>query len=111
MARSTSGEAGTRPTGTDLDELRRKLRAALPLVRSRYGVASLSLFGSRVRGEGRADSDLDILVEFDAAPTLFRFLELETLLSDVLQVRVDLVMKSALKRALGTRILQEAIPV
>jgi predicted nucleotidyltransferase len=111
MTRSTSDTVSTRPQASDLEELRRKLRATLPIVRSRYSVTSLSLFGSRARGEGRADSDLDILVEFGEAPSLFRFMELETLLSEALQVRVDLVMRSALKPGLGRRILHEAIPV
>jgi predicted nucleotidyltransferase len=31
----------------------------------RYGVARMSLFGSAARGELRADSDVDLLVEFE----------------------------------------------
>jgi predicted nucleotidyltransferase len=42
-------------------------------------------------------SDLDLLVEFDSRPlTLLQFIALEYELSDQLQIRVDLVEKSAL---------------
>jgi predicted nucleotidyltransferase len=75
----------------------------------RYRIRSLALFGSYVRGEDDQASDLDILVEFDAAPTFFRFIELEDELSGLLQVKVDLVMKSALRPHLAQRILAEAV--
>jgi predicted nucleotidyltransferase len=87
------------------------LRAHLPEIRKRYGVRSLGIFGSFVRGEQRAHSDLDVLVEFDRAPTLFGFIDLQDYLTDLLGVKVDLVMKSALKPAIGRYILAEVVPV
>jgi hypothetical protein len=106
-----AGAEGGRPSRFEVDELRNTLRALLPFLLTRYGVTSLSLFGSRARGDDRADSDVDILVEFSTAPSLLRFLELEEFLSEALHLRVDLVMRSALKPALGKRILQEAVSV
>lgn len=87
------------------------LRAHLPEIRKRYGVRSLGIFGSVVRGEQRKRSDLDVLVEFDHAPTLFGFIDLRDYLNDLLGVKVDLVMKSALKPAIGSYILAEVVPV
>jgi len=87
------------------------LRAELPRLRRRYGVRSLGLFGSVVRGEERSTSDIDILVEFDRAPTFFQFIALEDELSRLLGAKVDLVMKSALKPRIGERILAELLPV
>lgn len=89
----------------DLEEIRRTLRAHLPELRERYGVKSLGIFGSYVRGEQGPGSDLDILVEFELAPTFFQFIELEDNLSQLLRIKVDLVMKSALKPRIGERIL------
>jgi hypothetical protein len=60
-----------------------------------------------VRGDQRSDSDLDLLVEFREPPSLFQFIRLENELSDVLGIDVDLVMKSALKPAIGRSILHE----
>jgi len=95
----------------NLAEIRTLLRARLTGLSERYGVRLLAVFGSRLRGEERPESDLDLLVDFDRTPSLFRFLRLEEELSDLLGVRVDLVMRSALKPRIGARILDEAVSV
>ncbi|MGB9927989.1 MAG: nucleotidyltransferase family protein [Methanosarcina sp.] len=77
----------------------------------KYKVNYLGIFGSYVRGEQDSESDLDILVEFDEAPGLFEYIRLEDYLSEILGIKVDLVMKSALKPAIGKRILEEVIAV
>ncbi|MFB0546937.1 MAG: nucleotidyltransferase family protein [Anaerolineae bacterium] len=92
-------------------EIIRTLRARRPELRERYGVSALWLFGSYVRGEQGKRSDLDVLVEFDRTPTLLEFVDLQYYLRDLLGVKVDLVMKKALKPAIGRRILEEAVPV
>jgi predicted nucleotidyltransferase len=88
-----------------------RLQALMPELRTKYRVQQLELFGSYLRGEAKSDSDVDILVTFQSPPTLLEFIELENYLSDVLQLKVDLVMKTALKPAIGERILSEAQPV
>ncbi|MEZ4708090.1 MAG: nucleotidyltransferase family protein [Caldilineaceae bacterium] len=92
-------------------EISNQLRSTLPLLRQQYHIKSLSLFGSYVRNEQRPDSDLDLLVTFQEEPTLLQFVELENKLSDILGVKVDLVMSDSLKPAIGAVILKEAIPV
>ena len=64
-----------------------------------------------MRGEASASSGLDLLVEFDDAPTLFGFIRLEDKLTQLMGVKVDLVMKKGLKPALGERILSEALTI
>ncbi|MFV1965833.1 MAG: nucleotidyltransferase family protein [Pirellulaceae bacterium] len=91
----------------DIDDLRRILRQYMPLLRERYGVEWLGLFGSYVRGDAGPDSDLDLLVRFHQTPGLIRFVELENHLSDLLGLRVDLVMAEALKPNIGRRVLAE----
>ena len=82
----------------------------MPQLRERYGVQSLGIFGSYLRGEQRKRSDLDILVEFNnGSLTLFQFVELRNFLSDLLGVKVDLVEKRALKPAIGKHILEEVV--
>jgi len=95
----------------DLEEIRRTLQEHLPQLHNRYQVRSLGLFGSYVRGEEGSRSDLDILVEFERAPTFFQFIELEDDLSRLLGIKVDLVMKSALKPRIGEQILSEVVAV
>ena len=87
------------------------LRQSLPILERRYHVRRLGIFGSYVRGEQKSSSDLDILVEFLQPPSLIQFVTLERELGELLGVRVDLVMKSALKPVIGRHILQELIPV
>jgi predicted nucleotidyltransferase len=87
------------------------LRHHLPELAERYHVRSLEVFGSFVRNEQTPASDLDVLVTFEKTPGLFEFIELENHLSDFLGVKVDLVMKKALKPRLEQSILHEAIPV
>jgi len=94
-----------------LERYRRVLREHLPLLSERYRVATLGLFGSYVRGTERADSDLDVLVTFDELPSLFRLIDLENHLGDLLGVKVDLVLRDSLKPRIGQRIRREVVPV
>ena len=94
-----------------LDDILNTLRDHLPELRERYGVTSMGVFGSYVRGRERKRSDLDVLVEFQQAPSMFRFIELQEYLSELLGVKVDLVMQRALKPGIGQRILAEVVPV
>jgi uncharacterized protein len=92
-----------------LDQLRRQLLSELPRLKAEWSLATIQLFGSRVRNEGRPDSDLDVLVTFEQPLSLFRFIELELYLTDLLGVKVDLVMRDSLKPRIGKRILAEAV--
>ena len=96
-----------------LEELRLALRALLPSLEREYGVSSIEIFGSYVRGEQDEESDLDLLVEFDPdrGPSLFGFVGLQQELSDRLGVRVDLVEKRSIKPGFRDRILHEAVPL
>lgn len=87
------------------------LRQHLPSLAERYRVRSLGVFGSYARREQREDSDLDLLVAFDDPPGLLKFVEMENYLSDLLGVKVDLVMNDVLKPRIGERILKEVITV
>ena len=93
------------------DRVLQRLHRLLPELRKQFRVKSLGLFGSYVHGSRRKTSDLDILVEFDRAPSLFEFVELQEYLNTALGIRVDLVMKTALRPAIGERILAEVVPV
>lgn len=93
----------------EADEIRRKLAQYKPELKNGFQVKEIGIFGSYVRGEQKKNSDLDILVEFEEAPSLFKFLELENRLKTILKVKVDLVMKNALKPRIGKQILSEVL--
>jgi predicted nucleotidyltransferase len=85
------------------------LRRELGSLRRQYHVKVIGLFGSYVRGEQKKGSDIDILVEFREPISLFKFLEMEEHLGELLGGKVDLVSKKALKPRIGRRILAEAV--
>jgi len=95
----------------NLQDLVERLRLQLPSLKAEYRVQELGIFGSYVRGEENAASDLDMLVTFDETPSLLRFIELEHELTDLLGIDVDLVMRDALKSRIGEHILAEVQPV
>ena len=77
----------------------------------KYKVKEIGLFGSYVRGEQRKRSDVDILVEFQEVPDLFKFIELERYLEGILGLKVELVRKKALRKELKDRILSEVVNI
>ena len=84
--------------------------AALSIICHRYQVRELALFGSTVRGEQNAGSDLDFLVEFEPQARV-GFLTLSSLtreLSNLMHCPVDLVPKAGLKKAIREQVLAEA---
>ena len=94
-----------------LEKILEILRQQIPMLMERYSVERLEVFGSYVRSEQKSDSDLDILVTFKEDPSLLTLIAIENYLSDLLGVKVDLVMKDSLKPKIGQQILREAIPV
>lgn len=90
-----------------LDEIKRALRGYKSVLRDKYNVNTIGVFGSYVRDEQAGESDLDILVDFTAPISLFEFIDLEEELSELLRVKVDLVSRNALKPYIGKHILNE----
>jgi uncharacterized protein len=96
----------------ELGSIQTELRAMLPDLRAHYGVEALWVFGSRARGEGREDSDLDLMVQ--VAPgrlSLWDYIGLEQEIGDRLGLKIDLVERRALRSEIGRYVLPEAVPV
>ena len=73
-----------------------------------FGVSSLGLFGSFVRNAANNESDIDILVVFEASQKNFNsFMNLSFFLEDLLERKVDLVTIEPLSPYIGENILQE----
>jgi hypothetical protein len=93
----------------ELEEVKRIIEKYKPTLKEKFKVKSVGLFGSYVKGDQSEQSDLDVLVEFYETIDLFEFIRLENLLSEIIGVKVDLVMKDALKPQIRDRILEEVI--
>lgn len=65
----------------------------------RYHVRELAVFGSAARGELRADSDIDLLVEFEPAAKVsyFDLFAMESELGSLLGRKVEATTRSGLK--------------
>ena len=75
------------------------------------GIVHLRLFGSVARGEARADSDVDLVADFDRSRrfTLFTMARLEHHLGDLLGVKVDLAPAESLRESVRARVIREAV--
>ncbi|MGD9509062.1 MAG: nucleotidyltransferase family protein [Geminicoccaceae bacterium] len=87
------------------------LRARAPELRAQ-GVCGLALFGSVARGEARADSDVDLLVELDQDTKLgFRVVGLQDDLRRLLGREVGLTFAQQLRPEFRERIAPDLAPV
>lgn len=83
-----------------IEENREKIRG--------FGVISLGLFGSVVRGEATESSDLDFVVELKKK-TFDVYMDLKEFLEELFGCKVDLVIKDAIKPRLREPILRETL--
>jgi uncharacterized protein len=94
-----------------LDDFKQILSQKKRLLREQYRVTRLGIFGSYARGEQTPESDLDILIDYEQAPTLFQLVELRDYLSKQVGLKVDLVTKNGLKPRMQARVLSEVVDV
>ena len=78
---------------------------------TRFGVASLSLFGSAGRDEITAESDLDLVVRFSESATFDRYFGVKFYLEELTGRQVDLATEQMIKPRLRKRIEDELIDV
>src|SRR5262245_1290844 len=78
------------------------------------GATGLFIFGSRARGTHRADSDLDLFIDYDPArrvPNMFHLMQIEEEISDALGIPVVITTRNALHPLMKDRIERDAIKV
>jgi uncharacterized protein len=81
------------------------------MLRSRFGVKSLHLFGSVARNEATEKSDLDFVVNFEGSTTFDRYMDLKIFLEDLFGKKIDLAIENSLKPQIRQRVLEESIDV
>ena len=89
------------------DEILKTLDHNREIIRG-FGVRSLALFGSAVRGEASETSDLDFVVDFEKK-SFDSYMDLKEFLEQLLDCPVDLVVADAIKPRLRPIILAEAV--
>lgn len=94
----------------NLSEIKKLLELYKPVLKAKYHIKNIGLFGSIVRGDVNPDSDVDILVEFEK-PIGLDFVSLADELEEILGVKVDLVTPNAIKPRMLEYIRQDLIYV
>lgn len=92
-------------------EIIRRINLASSELEGRFGVRSLSLFGSAARDDLGPDSDVDILVEFAERVDFERYFGVKFLLEEALGRPVDLVTDKMLKARLRASIAGDLVRV
>jgi predicted nucleotidyltransferase len=92
-----------------LNEIKNIISHKKTELKEKYYVSEISIFGSYVRGEETPKSDVDILVEFERPVSLLRVSSLENYLSDLINMKVDVVRKRSIRKELKENILNEAV--
>ena len=85
-----------------------RLQQAIRQSPMRGKIRKVSLFGSRLHGDARKDSDIDLLVDVADTMGLFEFIGLKLYLERVLGTSVDLVETEALSKYLKDDVVREA---
>lgn len=90
------------------DEIMRRIRDNSQILRSRYPIESIALFGSYARDEQNENSDIDILVDFNK-PVGMEVVDLAIELENILEQEVDLVTYNAIKNRLFNYVKSDLI--
>jgi len=84
-----------------------KIAFASPQLK-KYGVVKIGLFGSYVKNKQTAESDVDLLVDFEAGnKTYDNYIETIYYLENLLNAKVELVTRQSLSKFIGPHILKE----
>jgi uncharacterized protein len=95
----------------DLNEIKKIIKQHRNILSDRYGVAVVGIFGSYVRGEQEQRSDIDLLADILRPISLLEMVGAEIYLSEVLEIKVDLVPKRSVREELRNNILEEAVSI
>ena len=92
-------------------EIKAQLNMLMPILKEKYCVETIEIFGSYARAEQNRQSDLDLLITFSKPYNLWEFIDVKEFLTKKLRMKVDLVPKDSIKPMIRDQILQEATPI
>ncbi|MDE0502814.1 MAG: nucleotidyltransferase domain-containing protein [Candidatus Poribacteria bacterium] len=92
-----------------IEEIQKTIAREKDEIRRSYKAVIRGIFGSYARGDFGADSDLDLLVDFDDGAGLLDLVGLGQYLEDVLGCKVDVVSRRSLREELRASVLDDTI--
>jgi hypothetical protein len=92
-------------------ELLQDKREEILRISAKHGARNVRVFGSVVRGEADATSDIDFLVELEPGRSLLDHAALLLELQGFLGRKVDVVSDRGIKPRIRERVLREAVPL
>ena len=90
-------------------ELLRRLKDEIYRIAGKHNAEKVFVFGSCARNMETPDSDIDLLIEFNQAATLFDQLDIQEEMHSLLNCTVDVVSKRGLHPYLRRQVLAEAV--
>ena len=91
----------------DTSDILDQLRGMRHELQERYHIRSIGIFGSYSRKHQTEQSDLDLAVEFDQPIGMMAFVLLKNMISDRLNIKVDLVTPDGLHPLIRDQVMHE----
>lgn len=92
-------------------EILEQLRGLRLELREQYHIRNIGIFGSYSRKSQTEQSDLDLVVEFDQPIGMMAFVHLKNILSERLNIKVDLVTPEGLHPLIRDQVMHEVVYV
>jgi predicted nucleotidyltransferase len=93
------------------EEILDTLKALKPELAARFKVQEIGLFGSFVRGEQNAESDIDLVVDLNNDADLFDLIRLGNFLEERLHRKVDVGTRRSLRPEIREQVMRELATV
>lgn len=93
-----------------MQEIEQYQQLIIPVLK-RYFIKRAAIFGSLAKGVLSVDSDIDLLIEPGKNFTMFKMLQLENEIAELVNRKVDLVEYNALKPSIRNEVLRSAIDI
>lgn len=93
----------------EIDEMLKEKRDEILAIAKQHGGRKVRIFGSIARGQGKEDSDIDLLVELEPGRSLLDIIAIKQDLEDLLKRKVDVVTEAAVSPYIRKEILRQAI--
>jgi len=93
----------------EIGEMLKEKRDEILAIAKQHGGRKVRIFGSIARGQGKEDSDIDLLVELEPGRSLLDIIAIKQDLEDLLKRKVDVVTEAAVSPYIRKEILRQAI--